>query len=80
MDNPIRDLSPSKKETLDSIVTLWDSTTKDMDRLYSLLMDGKSELAAIMLDSYKSLHNTQSRVFLYTQLVALALNSKEKTR
>jgi len=62
-----------------SILTLWDSYTKDMDNLYGLLMDGKSELAAVLLQERKSLHNGQSRDLLILQLQSLESCLIEKT-
>lgn len=70
-------LSPVRREAFKSALSLWDGCTEDLDRLYGFLMEGKSELAAVMLQSYKALHNTQSRTFLYAQLEALALGDKE---
>lgn len=48
-----------------SIFRLWDGYTDDMNRIYQLLMDGKSELASIILQERKTLHNGQSRECLW---------------
>lgn len=56
-----------------SVLELWDSYTKDLNRIYGLLMEGKSELAAIILQERKSMHNGQSRELLHRMLTTLSL-------
>ena len=56
------------KDTIAAILTLWDSYTADMENIFSLLMDGKSELAAFLLKARIEIHNGQSRDHLIDRL------------
>jgi hypothetical protein len=50
------------------ILRLWDSYTESLQRILDNLIEGKSELAAIMLSSLRESHNGQSREFLCKEL------------
>ena len=60
-----------KTEEGTRIVQLWGTAHHGMERVYDCLMDGKSELAAVLLKNCMSLHNGQQRELLVETLRGL---------
>ena len=60
-----------KTEEGERALALWDSAHHSMERVHNCLMDGKSELATVLLGSYISLHSGQQRDLLVETLRGL---------
>lgn len=73
-ENEFNQLSPRRNEALQSALHLWDGVSKEQEVLYGLLVDGKSEQAAVRLRDYAAVHSGQYRALLLNRLVILALD------
>jgi len=61
---------PGYNQNFEHVLKLWDSYSREMERIYDSLIEGKSEFATIQMQSMWQRHNGQSRDFFVKQLKA----------